>query len=96
MSELTADDELYVRVVHRTAKARRMLLQQAGGERPQTPDLTHDQIRIHAAHLVMLGRVVVETWATCEGSVPQPLSLAVMDLKRALQAATASQEVDDA
>ena len=91
----TIDDALRIqreRVVRRAATAGRMLQQQSGGH-PQTPSLPPEQIELHAPHLVMLSRVVVETWATCGGECPQPLSFAVMDLKRALQAATASQEV---
>ena len=80
------------RIARRTATARRMLMQQSGGH-PQTPELTAEQIDLHGPHLVMLARVVVDTWATCGSPCPQPLSFAVLDLKKALQAATATQEV---
>ena len=83
------------RVASRTATARRMLMQQSGGH-PQTPEMTAEQIELHGPHLLMLARVVVDTWATCDGPCPQPLSFAVLDLKKAMQAATASQEVADA
>ena len=83
------------RVARRTATARRMLMQQSGGH-PQTPDMTADQIDLHGPHLLMLARVVVDTWVTCGGAVPQQLSDSIIDLKKAIQSATASQEVADA
>lgn len=83
------------RVARRTAAVERMLRQTACGERPETPDLSAEQIAMHGGTLVAHLRVVIETWAGCLGPVPQPLSAAVMDAKRACLAASA-QEVSDA
>lgn len=84
------------RVRRRAAFVDGMIAHAAAGERPQTPRLTAEQIDMHGEHLVALLRLCVETWASCEGAIPQPLSVVVMDAKRALQGATASLEVPDA
>lgn len=84
------------RVRRRTAFVDGMIAHAAAGERPQTPRLTAEQIDMHGEHLVSLLRLFVETWASCEGPIPQPLSVVAMASKAAIQGATASLEVADA
>jgi hypothetical protein len=93
-ADITTDER--ARVARRTARARRQFLETCGGGTPQTPELTADQIELHAPHLVMLARDVCETWATCGGAVPQQLSSSIMALKSGLQGASATREVADA
>lgn len=99
MGEVHLEDAIRIqreRVARRTAAVERQLYATSGlGGIAQTPHVRKDQIAMHGTTLVAHLRLIVETWARCGGSVPQPLSAAVMDAKRAILAATA-EEVSDA
>jgi len=87
MAELAkTDDEAVIRerVRRRAVRSLRMLLMTAGGEPPVTPDLNDEQLALHARHLLAELRVVIETWKRCGGAVPQQLSEAIRDAKRAV------------
>lgn len=88
----TAEITLAERVARRTRQTLMVLADTAGGERPQTPDLTPEQIALHGPHLVACLRLIVEQWVSCGGPVPQLLSVDIMRAKSALLGATATTE----
>ncbi len=99
MAELAkTDDEAVIRerVRRRAVRSLRMLLLTAGGEPPVTPLLTDEQLAVHGHHLVTELRVVIETWRRCGGAVPQQLSEAIRDAKRAVRCAAGWEEHGDA
>ena len=86
MAELAKNDDEVIRerVRRRAVRSLRMLLLTAGGEPPVTPDLSDEQLALHGRHLLAELRVVIETWKRCGGAVPQQLSEAIRDAKRAV------------
>ena len=62
------------------------------GGRPQTPRVSADRAAIFGSAIAEWARVVVDTWATCGGSVPQPLSNQILELKGVLQLAASKEE----
>lgn len=98
MAELANKDDEVIRerVRRRAVRSLRMLLMTAGGEPPVTPDLSEEQLAVHARHLVTELRVVIETWRRCGGAVPQQLSEAIRDAKRAVRCAAGWEEHGDA
>ena len=98
MAELAKNDDEVIRerVRRRAVRSLRMLLLTAGGEPPVTPLLTDEQLAVHGHHLVTELRVVIETWRRCGGAVPQQLSEAIRDAKRAVRCAAGWEEHGDA
>ena len=98
MAELANKDDEVIRerVRRRAVRSLRMLLMTAGGEPPVTPDLSEEQLAVHARHLVTELRVVIETWRRCGGAVPQQLSEAIRGAKRAVRNAAGWEEHNDA
>jgi hypothetical protein len=90
------DEVIRERVRRRAVRSLRMLLMTAGGEPPVTPDLSEEQLAVHARHLVTELRVVIETWRRCGGAVPQQLSEAIRCAKRAVWCAAGWEEHGDA
>jgi hypothetical protein len=98
VAELAKNDDEVIRerVRRRAVRSLRMLLLTAGGEPPVTPLLTDEQLAVHGHHLVTELRVVIETWRRCGGAVPQQLSEAIRDAKRAVRCAAGWEEHGDA
>lgn len=61
----------------------------AGAGNPQTRALPAERCQEHGEEFAAVLRLIVERWAHCKGPVPQLLSLAVMEGKRALNEAGA-------
>ena len=90
-------DEL-AEIVEETAPERRLRLAKSAAARlnrrarhtgrhnPQTRDVPAGRMEEHAAHAWAALRFIVETWAVCKSPVPQPLALAVIEGKKALNA----------
>lgn len=79
-----ADAEELARVERAVARQRRVF-----GHCGATPALTEEQARLHGPAIAEAARLVVERWRDCESYASQPLSVAVIDLKRAIvQAST--------
>lgn len=73
------------------AKALNRKAREVGGGSPQTAEIPLPRLREHTPHLAAALRFIIETWADCQGAIPQPLSLAVMAGKDAWNAASAKE-----
>lgn len=64
---------------------------EVGGVNQQTRDIPSARQVEHAEHAWAALRYIVETWAACSSPVPQPLGLAVIEGKKAINAALAKE-----
>jgi hypothetical protein len=55
-----------------------------GRTNPQTREVPAHRMAEHASHAWAALRLIVETWAVCQSPVPQPLAMAVIEGKKAL------------
>jgi hypothetical protein len=82
-------NEHLARVARRESAARSDLLDASHGA-PLTPELTDEQVLIHARWLITRARVIYEVWRNCSGPpIPQPLSVEIMRFRSACESATA-------
>jgi hypothetical protein len=74
--EMSAEEALAVRAAER--------IRRIHGYRGATPTLTVEQATARGPQIADLARLVVDRWRETKGDMPQPLSMAVMELRQAL------------
>jgi hypothetical protein len=74
--EMAAEEALAVRAAER--------IRRIHGYRGATPTLTVEQATARGPQIADLARLVVDRWRETKGDMPQPLSMAVMELRQAL------------
>jgi hypothetical protein len=73
---MAAEEALAVRAAER--------IRRIHGYRGATPTLTVEQATARGPQIADLARLVVDRWRETRGDIPQPLSMAVMELRQAL------------
>lgn len=81
--ELAAEEALAVRAAER--------IRRIFGYCGATPTLTIEQATARAPQIAELARLVVDRWRETKGDMPQPLSVAVMELRQALITASTTE-----
>lgn len=69
-------------------------LRRVFGHRGETPALSLEQARVHGPVIAEHARLVVERWRSTVGDMPQLLSVAMIELRRALVYASTMEAED--